>query len=193
MPGKIHVLLNHIYKDVVANPDLGIFGVLQILGSKDNFLPNTNDRLTLLKVSDGECVTWQASAINSALKDILNMRNGIIEIKRASIVRGYRMLIEEFEVIEDTFEDEIVLNESLEFLDKSFYPEVFKNKGMLNNQGQKVPNHPGFELTPIRMTRSKARLLTKPVIKKLKIGGLQCGKCEKKYKTERGFINHKCV
>ena len=100
------------------------------------------------------------------------MRNGIIEVKRASIVRGYRMLIEEFEVIEDTFEDEIVLNESLEFLDKSFYAEVFKNKGMLNNQGQKVPNHPGFELTPIRMTRSKARLLTKPVIKKLKTGGL---------------------
>ena len=120
-------------------------------------------------------MTWQASAINSALKDILNMKNGIIEIKRASIVRGYRMLIEEFEIIEDAFEEEIVLNESLEFLDKSFYAEVFKNKGMLNNQGQKVPNHPGFELTPIRMTRSKARLLTKPVIKKLKTGGLRCG------------------
>ena len=83
-----------------------------------------------------------ASTINSALKDILNMKNGIFEVKRASIVQGYRMLIEEFEVIEDTFEDEIVLNESLEFLDKSFYAEVFKNKGRLNNQGQKVPNHP---------------------------------------------------
>ena len=87
------------------------------------------------------CVTLQTSVINSAIEEILNLNNGLIEVKKASFVRGYRMLIEEFEVIKDTFEEEIVLNESVEFLDNNFYSELFKNKGMLNNQGMKNPNH----------------------------------------------------
>ena len=64
---------------------------------------------------------------------------------------------------------------------------------MMNNVGRKLRNHPGFALTPVRMTRSKARQQENPPpMKKMKSGGFKCYKCDKPCKTEKGFNNHKC-
>ena len=65
---------------------------------------------------------------------------------------------------------------------------------MMDKVGKRVPEHPGFLLTPVRMTRSKTRLTENlaPQAKKLKTGGVQCEKCAKQYKTEKNFNKHKC-
>ena len=100
---------------------------------------------------------------------------------------------ENFKVASGEMTEEVVLEETLEFLDKKFYEEIFKDKGMMNNVGQKIRNHPGFALTPVRMTRSKARQQENPPpMKKMKTGGFKCYKCDKPCKTEKGFNNHKC-
>ena len=96
---------------------------------------------------------------------------------------------ENFEVASGEMTEKVVLEETFEFLDK-FYEEIFKDKGMMNNVGQKIRNHPGFALTPVRMTRSKARQQENPPpMKKMKTGGF---KCDKPYKTEKEFNNQKC-
>ena len=56
-------------KTIVQDANVNVFGVLQICGRQENIL-------TLLKVSDGECVTWQATA---------------------TIHHGYRLIIKDFE------------------------------------------------------------------------------------------------
>ena len=65
----------------------------------------------------------------------------------------------------------------------------------MNKVGEKNENHPGFALTPVKMARSKTRHLKdkKPLLRKLKSGGIKCTKCAKTYKTERTFGNHKCI
>jgi hypothetical protein len=120
----------------------------------------------------------------------------LIEITKATIHHGYRLIIEDFEVLEEEFDNEIVIDETkeLQLLDKDYYANVFKNKGMMDQVGKKVPEHPGFLLTPVRMTRSKTRMTEHlpPKPKRLKTGGLQCERCDKQYKTEKNFNKHKC-
>ena len=153
--------------------------------------------LTLLKVSDGECVTWQATAPPAGLERVLSLgKFPLIEITKATIHHGYRLIIEDFEVLEEEFDKEIVIDETkeLQLLDKDYYSNVFKNKGMMDQVGKKVPEHPGFLLTPVRMTRSKTRMTENlpPKPKRLKTGGIQCERCDKQYKTEKNFNKHKC-
>ena len=110
-------------------------------------------------------------------------------------MKGYKIYIEEIDVVEENIEEEIVHGSDLEYLDKESYVEILKKRGMVNKDGEKNENHPGFALTPVRLTRSKARLLKdkEPLLKKLRTGGIKCTKCERTYKTERTFGNHKCI
>ena len=120
-------------------------------------------------------------------------RSFVTSLSDLSFFNGYKLIIENFEVTSGEMTEEVVLEETLEFLDKKFYEEIFKDKGMMNNVGQKIRNHPGFALTPVRMTRSKARQQENPPpMKKMKTGGFKCYKCDKPCKTEKGFNNHKC-
>ena len=113
----------------------------------------------LLKVSDDNCVSWQATAVPAELARFASLgKFALVEVTKATIHHGYRLIIEAFEVVEEGWENEVILNngETLELLDKEYYAGVFKKKGMLNKVGNKVQDHPGFQLTPVRMTRSKA-------------------------------------
>ena len=181
-------------KDIIANPYLDVFGTVQVLDKKEQVMPN-GTKMTLIKLSDGDCVTWQASGTNEVLEKIEHFNNCVIEIKKATIVKGYKIFIEEIDVVADDIDEEIVHGDSLEYLDKDTYVEILMSRGMVNKDGEKIENHPGFNLTPVRMTRSKASLLKdkEPLLKKLKTGGIKCTNCEKPYKTERTFGNHKCI
>ena len=82
-----------------------------------------------------------------------------------------KIYIEEIDVIEQNIEEEIVHGSDLEYLDKESYVEILKKRGMVNKDGEKNENHPGFALTPVRLTRSKARLLKdkEPLLKNLEL------------------------
>ena len=142
-----------------------------------------------------ECIMWQASGTKEVLEKIEHCFTCIIEIKKATIVKGYKIFIEEIDVIEQNIDEEIVHGGDLEYLDKESYVEILKNRGMVNQDGEKNENQPGFALTPVRLTQSEARLLKdkEHLLKKLKSGGIKCTKCKKTYKTERTFGNHKCI
>ena len=119
--------------NVIMDPYINVFGVLQILGKQVK--PMGDNWLTLLKVSDGKLVTWQATGTPTALEKLDEIGNCLIEVTSATLCNGYRLIIENFEVVSREMNEEVVLEEELEFLDKKFYEEIFKNKGMMNNVG----------------------------------------------------------
>ena len=45
-------------KDIITNPNLDVFATVQVLDMKEQVMPN-GSKMTLLKLSDGEYVTWQ--------------------------------------------------------------------------------------------------------------------------------------
>ena len=179
-------------KCIFDDSDIAIFGVLQICEILKK------EKITLLKVSDGTCVTWQASGTSESLARIVELRQySLIEVTKASIQNGYRLIIEDFDIVCSTLDAEILLHAevNLEFLDKAFYAQTFLKKGMISSTGKKVDEHPGYQLTPVRLTRSKAKVQAAEDVvpfKKLKTGGFTCQLCDKPYKTERNFLKHKC-
>ena len=110
-------------------------------------------------------------------------------------MKGYKIYIEGINVVVENIEENFSNSDDLEYLDKVFYAKILMNRGMVNKVGEKNENHLGLALTPVKMTRSKARHLKdkEPLLIKLKAGGIKCTKCEKTYKTERTFDNHKCI
>ena len=56
-------------KDIIVNPNLDVFGTVQVLDMKEQVMPNSVT-MTLLKLSDGECITWQASGTKEVLEKI---------------------------------------------------------------------------------------------------------------------------
>ena len=130
-------------KDIIANPNLDVFGTVQVLDMKEQGMPN-GVRMALLKVSDGECITWQTSGTNEVLEKIEHCNNCIIEIRKATIVKGYKIYIKEIDVVEQNIEEEIVHGDDLEYLDKESYVEILKSRGMVNKDGEKNKNHHGF-------------------------------------------------
>ena len=84
-------------KDIIANPNIDVFCNVQVLDKKEQVMPN-GSRLTLLKLSDEECITWQASETKEVLEKIEHCFTCIIEIKKAIIVKGYKIFIEEINV-----------------------------------------------------------------------------------------------
>ena len=62
-------------------------------------------------------------------------------------------------------------------MDKSWYSNFFREKRMMDEMGQKLPSHPNFGFTPVRMTRSKTSM------KKQKTVGFYCDKCHKTLKN----------
>ena len=54
-------------KDIITNPNLDVFATVQVLDMKEQVMPN-GSKMTLLKLSDGECVTWQVSGTNEVIE-----------------------------------------------------------------------------------------------------------------------------
>ena len=108
----------------------------------------------------------------------------IIEVKRAYIEQGFRIIIQEFEVIDDDLDEEITLDDELTFLEKSWYLDVFSKKGMMDKKGTRNLDDPQFQTTPLKMTtRSKGA--------RLGSGGIHCGNCDKKFKTDKTMEQHR--
>ena len=62
--------------------------------------------------------------------------------------------------------------------------DLFSKKGMVTKRGGRNLEHPHFQTTPIRMmTRSK--------VAKIASGGVPCGVCGKKFKTEKTMEQHR--
>ena len=59
-------------------------------------------------------------------------------------MKGYKIYIEEVVVVEENVEEEIVHGDNLEYLDKDSYVQILMNRGMVNKDGEKNENHPGF-------------------------------------------------
>ena len=168
---------------VVEEPSLPVFGYLQILGVKK--IEVRNELVTLLKASDGLYVTWNVVLDEQKSEDFLGMpTNSVIEVTQADIVQGFRLVIHEYNVVDDEFDHEITLEEELIFLEKSWYMDLFSKKGMVTKTGGRNLEHPHFQTTPIRMmTRSK--------VAKIASGGVPCGVCGKKFKTEKTMEQHR--
>ena len=65
-------------KDIITNPNLDVFATVQVLDMKEQVMPN-GSKMTLLKLSDGEYVTWQVSGTNEEIEKIEHCNNCIID------------------------------------------------------------------------------------------------------------------
>ena len=142
---------------LVENTTLEVFGYLQILGTKKITLGQKN--ATVVKASDGKYITWNVVVDSSKEDEFLSIPiKTVIKVTEATIIQGYRLVIQEYEVINDDIENEICQFEELEFIDKEWYMDTLRRKGMVDSQGARVESHPDYQSTPVRITRSKAVL-----------------------------------
>ena len=74
----------------------------------------------------------------------------------------------------------------LEFIDKEWYIETMKKKGMVDKEGGHVWSHPDFQSTPVRITRSRALKIPRQE----PAGGYPCNHCHKKFKTIKTLESH---
>ena len=83
-------------KTGVNDADVSVFGVLQICDKMEKTVGE--NILTMLKVSDGNCVSWQATAVPAELARIASLgKFALVEVTNATIHHGYRLIIEAFE------------------------------------------------------------------------------------------------
>ena len=121
--------------------------------------------MTLLKASDGIYVTWHVVMVSNEVERLLSLPSKtIIEVVQAKIIQGYRLVIEDFKVVDDNIEEEILLKDELTFLSKEWYLDLFKQKEMVDEEGHRIIEHPHFQVTPLKMmTRSRAAKMMKKV------------------------------
>ena len=141
--------------------------------------------VTLLKALDGHYVTWNVVIDDNKLDDILGIPpKSVIEVTETSIVQGFRLVIHNYDVIDDDFDKEITLENKLVFLEKQWYLDIFAKKGMVNNAGERNLDYPDLPITPLRMmTRSKTA--------KVGSGGVPSGNCGKKFKNKKTMEQHR--
>ena len=99
-------------------------------------------------------------------------------------MQGLRIIIHNFEIIDDEVSEEVTLADELVFLEKSWYLQMFTKKGMVDKKGSRNLIHPHFQTTPLRMmTRSKKA--------RLGSGGIPCVSCEKIFKSDKTMEQHR--
>ena len=169
--------------DVVKDPTLAAMGYIQVLGLKR--IAIKGEMKTLIKVSDGQYVTWNVVIDEEKEDDILRVNTrSVIEVTKASVEQGFRIIIHNFEIIDDEVSEEITLADELVFLEKSWYLQMFTKKGMVDKKGSRNLKHPHYQTTPLRMmTRSKKA--------RLGSGGIPCVSCEKIFKSDKTMEQHR--
>ena len=164
---------------VVEDPSASFVGYLQIFSSKN--IEVKGKPLTLFKASDGQYVTWNV-ALDPNISHIVPAES-VIEVTKASIEQGFRLVIQDYVLVAENVEEELILDDELVFLEKSWYVDLFNRKGMLNKKGARNFEHPHFQTTPLKMvTRSKAA--------KLDVGGIRCDRCGKMFKNQKNMEQH---
>ena len=171
---------------VVEDPGHPVCGLIQVLGVKKMRIQEKD--VTLLKASDGIYVTWHVVMVSNEVERLLSLPSKtIIEVVQAKIIQGYRLVIEDFKVVDDNIEEEILLKDELTFLSKEWYLDLFKQKEMVDEEGHRIIEHPHFQVTPLKMmTRSRAAKM----MRKVPNTGYPCDKCEKTLKTDKTLAIH---
>ena len=141
------------------------------------------DRLCLT-LSDGTHTTKQIT-VDDDLADVVREAPlySTLRVQSGTIREGCIFNIEEMEIAQTDLVQPVLHYETLSYLEKNFFQEIFAEKGMLTKEGEKMTNHLHFQHTPIRiMTRS--RLAPEPPLatRRLAIGGIKCDFCEKIFK-----------
>ena len=107
----------------------------------------------------------------------------MIEVTKASILQGFRLVIQDYALVVENVDEELTLDEELIFLEKSWYVDLFNKKGMINKIGGRNLDHPHFQTTPLKtIIRSKAA--------RLEVGGIPCNECGKKIKNQKTLEKH---
>ena len=164
---------------VVEEPTAPVVGYLQIFSSKT--IEVKGKQLTLFKASDGQYVTWNV-AVDPDIGHTVPVEN-MIEVTKASILQGFRLVIQDYALVVENVDEELTLDEELIFLEKSWYVDLFNKKGMINKKGGRNLDHRHFQTTPLKMiTRSKAA--------RLEVGGIPCNECGKKFKNQKTLEQH---
>ena len=75
----------------------------------------------------------------------------VIEVTKASILQGFRLVIQDYALVVENVDEELTLDEELIFLEKSWYVDLFNKKGMINKKGGRNLDHRHFQTTPLKM------------------------------------------
>ena len=67
----------------------------------------------------------------------------VIKFTKATIIQGYRSVIQAYEVINDDIENEIFQYEEL--IDNEWYIDTLKRKRMVDSPGARVESHPDYQ------------------------------------------------
>ena len=132
-----HGWLKNIVRDPTAVENGN--GVLQLLDWQEKRIGGS--QLHLFKLSDGINITWQVTSSNFLATLLMRTpKFSIIEIKRASVVLGCRISIEEFVVKDNSLKLPILGDEekSLEFLEREDYIQIMKERGMTKENGERI-------------------------------------------------------
>ena len=102
--------------DVVKACSLAATGYILVLGVKRIVLKE--EMLTLIQASDGQYVTWNVAIDKEKEDEILGIStSSIIEVTKASIEQGFRLIIHNFVIIDDEVAEELTLADELIFLE----------------------------------------------------------------------------
>ena len=104
-------------------------------------------QLTLFKASDGQYVTWNV-AVDPDIGHTVPVES-VIEVTKASILQGFRLVIQDYVLEAENVDEELTLDEELIFLEKSWYVDLFNKKGMINKKGDRNLDHPHFQTIPL--------------------------------------------
>ena len=71
-----------------------------------------------------------------------------------NVIDGCLLDVEDLEIVNTQVMQPIILGSQLKELNKSFFFNLFKQKGLLKENGEKIGNHPSFRKTPITLRQS---------------------------------------
>ena len=70
-------------------------------------------QLTLFKAADGQYVTWNV-AVDPDIGHIVPVES-VIEVTKASILQGFRLVIQDYVLVAENIDEELTLDEELIF------------------------------------------------------------------------------
>ena len=98
--------------------------------------------------------------------------DSIITVNRGNIYNGCIFGIDDFEITRADIIKPILKCQKLTLLDRDYFENLFREKGMINEEAIQVDEHPRFNFTPVVM-----RTRTRTNVEKT-TGGFKCDGCQ---------------
>jgi len=149
---------------------------------------DVDGRLRLcVTISDGTHATKQATIAEHLVEKIKEAPlYSIITVNSGSIFNGCVFGIDDFELTRVDIIQPILKCQKLTLLDRDYFENLFREKGMINEDGVTIDEHPRFNFTPVVMrTRSRNNF-------EKTTGGFKCDGCQRTFKTTTTYGKHKC-